>query len=107
MRKQNKFFVDTRVKRSLVVAEGFFREYRPLRSGMEFQYIRAEGAVMVAMLVPGEFKYCVVWKDDQVDVGLTMLNMMYNLKESEFAIELGGQSFGLAYEMVLALKETE
>ena len=99
---------DTRVKRSLLVTEGFFREYKPLRSGTEFHYVKGgEGAVMVAMLVPGRFKHCVAWKDDLVDVGLTMLNIMCCLTESEYAIELGGQSFGMAYEMVLALKEKE
>lgn len=106
-REHKKGTADTRVKRHLIVAEGFFREYKPLSSGPEFHYVGSgTGAVMVAMLVPGRFKHCVAWaNDDQIDVGLTLARVVKALNASECAIELGGQSFCLSYEMVLALKE--
>eukprot|EP00959_Pyramimonas_sp_CCMP1952_P255136 5329090-Pyramimonas_sp.AAC.1 len=59
---------DTRAKRSLLVTEGFFREYRPLGSGAEFRFLQDESeATMVAMLVPQRFSQCVIWKGHQVD----------------------------------------
>eukprot|EP00959_Pyramimonas_sp_CCMP1952_P469165 9494465-Pyramimonas_sp.AAC.1 len=59
------------------------------------------------MLVPSRFRDDIVWKGDQVDIGQTMLNVLPRLADTELAIELGGQSFNLAYEMVLARSERQ
>eukprot|EP00959_Pyramimonas_sp_CCMP1952_P380541 7972566-Pyramimonas_sp.AAC.1 len=62
---------------------------------------------MVAMLVPSRFRSCVAWMGDAIDVGLTMLNVISNLEESEIAIELGGQTFAMSKEIVLAHVEKD
>ena len=60
---------------------------------------------MVAMLVPQKLSQCVVWRGHQVDVGMTLIHIMNNLQDQERALDLGGQQYGLSYEMHLAWQE--
>eukprot|EP00959_Pyramimonas_sp_CCMP1952_P458666 9476990-Pyramimonas_sp.AAC.1 len=60
---------------------------------------------MVAMLVPQRFRCALTYRDHQIDVGKTMLRVMELFQENEFAIELGGQTYSLSYEINLARQE--
>ena len=89
-------------RRSLIVAEGFFRQYKPCTSGVQLHVIAPEDDIMVAMLVPARFAQCVQWRDGQCDVGATMLSVIKTMGLSEKAVELGGHTFSLIYEIHLA-----
>ena len=60
---------------------------------------------MVGLLVPSRFRHLVVYRDHELDVGMTMLNTLEHLAEGEYAMELGGQSFELGLEIHLARQE--
>ena len=99
--------VDTRESRHLVVCEAYFRQYTPLSSGDQFHELHSSQRVMVAMLVPARYRDLVTYTpDNKCDVGLTMWKVVQHLGD-EYAVELGGQAFTLAYEIHLARQQEE
>ena len=60
---------------------------------------------MIALLVPERFMNCIIQRGVKIDVGMTFLRCLQNLSENERAIELGGQTYCLSMEMVLAEAE--
>ena len=100
---------DTRDPRQLTVLEGYFRQYQPIVSGSEHHLIGGgkHPRVLVAMLVPERFRDLLTYKGPKLDVGKTMYRILQTLQQGqEYAIELGGQSFELAYEIHLAKEES-
>ena len=91
--------------RQLICSRTFFRKYRPTASGTQHHYLSEVDRVMVGLLVPSRFRHLVVYRDHKLDVGMTMLNTLEHLAESEYAMELGGQSFELGLEIHLARQE--
>ena len=59
----------------------------------------------VAMLVPGRFLHCVCYAGEKIDLGKTLVAVLNSLRPSERAVELGGQTFNLSYEIHLAKVE--
>ena len=107
--KYNEYYAsmrkDPRIDRCLFVTEGAFRQYKPLASGSQYYEICKQGKrIMVAMLVPQRFMPCVHWRDEKIDVGRTLLSVLNRLSpHAEIAMELGGQSFSLSMEIILAM----
>ena len=93
--------------RRLIVGEGYFREYEPLGSGGERETISEGLPTYVAMLVPARFWGCLHYKDEKIDFGQTCWAVLNKLAPMERAIELGGQTFSLSYEIHLAKLEQE
>ena len=91
--------------RQLICSPTFFRKYRPTASGTQHHYLCEVDRVMVGLLVPSRFRHLVVYRDHELDVGMTMLNTLEHLAEGEYAMELGGQSFELGLEIHLARQE--
>ena len=101
---------DTRELRALLVAPMYSRRYAPLASGPHYKHIRTEGETMVALLVPGRFRKFVTYRDDDVhiDIGKTLLRTLQFIQQTDqVAIELGGQSFSLGFELHLAKQECD
>ena len=99
---------DNRIERKLEICQAFFRRYHPLASGSELHKIHTRRRVMVAMLVPDRFRHCVTFHNNNsciVDVGATMLKTLEALGVDEWALELGGQTYSLSYEIHLARME--
>eukprot|EP00959_Pyramimonas_sp_CCMP1952_P403063 8445384-Pyramimonas_sp.AAC.1 len=58
------------------------------------------------MFVPERCRDLLTYKSAKLDVGKTMCRILQTLQQGqEYAIELGGQSFELAYEIHLAKEE--
>ena len=97
---------DIRSERLLVVGPAYLRQYTPLSSGSELCPInRSRVETMIALLVPERFMNCIIKRGVKIDVGMTFLRCLQNLTENERAIELGGQTYCLSVEMVLAEDE--
>ena len=93
--------------RQLIVGEGYFREYEPLGSGGERKPDPEGLPTYVAMLVPARFRGCLHYKDEKIDFGQTCWAVLNKLTHMERAVELGGQTFSLSYEVYLAKLEQE
>ena len=100
---------DYRCNRELRVVEGFFRQYSPVGSGAMFQRLNVEQKTMVGLLVPHRFRDAVTYRGEQCDVGVTMYKVLQLISSQgpEYAVEVGGQTFELGYEMVLAKQELD
>ena len=94
--------------RQLIVGEGYFRQYVPLMSGGQRHPISLPGEpILVAMLVPTRFRECLHYTQERLDFGKTCLAVLNTLAPTERAIELGGQTFSLTFEIHLAKVEQE
>ena len=94
--------------RQLIVGEGYFREYVPLMSGGLRQPVSwKREPTFVAMLVPTRFRECLHYTQERLDFGKTCLAVLNKLAPREVAIELGGQTFSLTFEIHLAKMEQE
>ena len=106
--QQNRREPDTREPRILMVGPAYFRSYVPLSSGDVFapiggisNTVAAENC-SVALLVPRRFLHLVTYRGSEIDVGMTMYKTLQHLAPKEYAMELGGHSFQLGYEIHLA-----
>ena len=65
----------------------------------------------VALLVPGRYRSLVAYRPDNVtiDLGVTLFRTLRAIQDTtdEWAIELGGQSFSLGFEVHLAKMELD
>ena len=94
--------------RQLIVGEGYFRQYVPLMSGGLRRPISwKREPTFVAMLVPTRFRECLHYTQERLDFGKTCLAVLNKLAPTEVAIELGGQTFSLTFEIHLAKMEQE
>lgn len=94
--------------RQLIVGEGYFRRYVPLMSGGQRHPISLKREpTFVAMLVPTRFRECLHYTQERLDFGKTLLAVLNKLAPEERAIELGGQTFSLTYEIHLAKMEQD
>ena len=105
--KHGEGVVDYRSERIFVVAPAHLRRYTPMSSGSELSPINEPGRVntMIALLVPERFMNSIIKRGVTIDVGMSFLRCLQNLTENERAIELGGQTYCLSVEMVLAEAE--
>ena len=78
-----------------------------MSGGQRHPISRLREPTFVAMLVPTRFRECLHYKDDKIDVGNTFLAVLGKLSPLERAIEVGGQTFSLSYEVHLAKIEQE
>ena len=94
--------------RQLIVGEGYFRQYVPLMSGgLRHPVSWKREPTFVAMLVPTRFRECLHYTQERLDFGKTCLAVLNKLAPTEVAIELGGQTFSLTFEIHLAKMEQE
>ena len=94
--------------RQLIVGEGYFRQYVPLMSGgLRHPVSWKREPTFVAMLVPTRFRECLHYTEERLDFGKTCLAVLNKLAPAEVAIELGGQTFSLTFEIHLAKMEQE
>ena len=95
--------------RQLIVDEGYFRAYEPMASGGALEPLQHAGQpTYVAMLVPQRFRECLCYTGDQtIDFGRTCLAVLNKLAPMERAVELGGQTYSLSFEIHLAKLEQE
>lgn len=99
---------DCRCSRELRIVEGFFREYAPIGSGTSFRRLSETTKTMVAMLIPYRFRDAVTYRGEQCDLGVTMYRVLQRISQGpEYAVEVGGQTFELGYELYLAKQELD
>ena len=93
--------------RTLIVAKAHVRSYKPMVSSHGYRYtipIESRDGVVVAMLVPFQLLQSVVFLDDAIDVGRTLLNVLQGLPEDEKGVALGCYDLSLEMELVHAAK---
>ena len=93
----------------MIVALAFCREYVPMCSGNDERYAIPSAAIdrtMIAMLLPGENRMRVIYRDNgAVDIGMTLLNYVDNLTDDEYAVALGCYDCSMERELLLAASE--
>ena len=96
--------------RVLVCARMYSRNYIPLASssGLRFAVPNTKSEdVMLALLMPPSRMRCLSWKDERIDFGETMLNVLRVMDEAEYGCAIGVYDCSLEMELVSALEATE
>ena len=92
--------------KSLIVEPVYARQYKPEASGGREGYVRYHEATMAALLVPCELRSCLHYTAcGRLDLGRTLLNVLRALGPDQSACEVGGHTFGISMEMLLAAEE--
>ena len=94
-------------RRQLIVDEMYSRGYAPEQSGGSGLLVQEGNATLAAMLVPSWARQHISYKDDKIDLGLTMYKVLQALRDNQAAVEIGGATFSLSNEMRLAREEFE
>jgi hypothetical protein len=93
-------------QRILVVSKAYVREYVPMTSSNTVRYPisgATKDSVMVACLVPPRFLESLAWMPDgQLDLGLTLLNVLAALTPFEKGVALGCYDLSCEMEIVAA-----
>ena len=100
---------ETRIARQLIVDRAYARQYVPLASGDSYAPMaKGDGGINVALLVPHKYLSLVTYRENSVDIGMTFYKALRACQqEQQLAIELGGQTFSLSYEIHLAKMELD
>ena len=84
----------------------YCRNYLPMAScpGLRFAVPDTNpDDVMLALLMPPYFFNCLCWKEERIDFGATMLNILKVMGEEEYGCALGMYDGMLDMELVEAL----
>jgi hypothetical protein len=91
--------------RALICAKMYSRSYVPMSSSPGLRFAvpgNAANDVMLAVLMPPSLLDCLCWKEEQIDFGITILNILRVMGENEYGCALGIYDGSLEMELVEA-----